>query len=189
MEITIEQVTSWERAVNAARWTSWKDTLGKEPSDKFKTIALMSAHSPKRMVEYDIKIKGIPYCVAVHFVRHHVGVEKFQGTLRDDRNDIISDRRKLPQDYPVNLWLACNADALINISLLRLCSMASADTRRVWQAVKDKMKEVDPIVARFMVPQCVYRGFCPENPDDSCKFTTTTKFVDALVAYRQGFIY
>lgn len=192
MNVTIKQVTNWDRALNAARWTVGKDELlpdgWKEPSDKFKTEMMMSCHSPKRMVEYDILIKGIPYYVAVHFVRHHVGVEKFQCTLRDDRNKEISDRTKLPQDQPVNLWMAVNADSLQSISYLRLCGMAAATTRMVWNAVYVEMKKVDPIVARFMVPQCIRYGFCPEAPDKSCKYVLTKRFAESLKEYRKGFL-
>lgn len=188
MEITVKQVTPWSRALNAARWTCGKDALDKEPSDIFKINAMMSPHSPKRLVEYDIKIKGIPYCNAVHFVRHHIGVEKFQCSLRDDRNEEIDDRRKLPQDYPVNLWMALNADALINISLVRLCHQADATTRKIWAIVKQRVYEIDPIVARFMVKSCVFRGFCPEAPEKCCGYVRSKDFRSALEKYRKGFV-
>lgn len=188
MEVKIIQVTPWGRALNAARWTVGKDIIAKEPSDKFKIEALMSNHSPKRMLEYDILIKKIPYHTAVHFVRHHVGVEKFQCSLRDDRNNEISDRAKLPQDYPVNLWMAVNTESLQNISYLRLCGMAATETRMVWNAVYLEMKKLDPIVARFMVPQCIRYGFCPEAPDKSCRYVLTKRYAESLKVYREGFL-
>ena len=188
MDIEIKQVTPWSRALDAARWTMGKDGLNKEPSENFKIESMMSAHSPKRLVEYDIKVKGIPYCNAVHFVRHHVGIEKFQCTLRDDRNEEIDDRRNLPQDYPVNLWIACNAESLINISLLRLCNMADGTTRMIWNAVKLEMFRLDHVVARFMIPQCIYRGFCPESPEKCCGFVKSKVYDEMLGFYRSGFI-
>lgn len=189
MQVEITQVTPWSRALDAARWTMGKDSNGKEPSEKFITEQMMSVHSPKRMVEFDIKIKGIPYYNAVHFVRHHVGVEKFQCTLRDDRNEDITDRKVLPQDTPVNLWIACNAEALISISNVRLCMMAEKNTRMIWNIVKVQMQNKFPIVARFMVPQCIYRGFCPEAPDKSCRYVTSDSYKERLVEYRNGFVY
>lgn len=188
MNVKITQATSWRRALNAARWTVNKEELNKEPSDQFKINSLMGNHSPKRMVEYDIKIIGIPYCTAVHFVRHHVGVEKFQCSLRDDRNEEIDNRKTLPQDYPVNLWLSVNTEALLNISYLRLCGMAATETRIVWNAVKIEMNKLDPIVARFMVPQCIRYGFCPEAPDKCCGYVRTKRYAHDIQQYRSGFV-
>ena len=188
MNVTINQVTPWNRALDAARWTVSKEGIDKVPSDKFKRESMMGNHSPKRMVEYDIQIHNIPYYVAVHFVRHHVGVEKFQCSLRDDRNEEIDDRTKLPQDQPVNLWMAVNADALQSISYLRLCGMAAQATRMVWNAVYVEMKKLDPIVASFMVPQCIRYGFCPEDPEKSCKYVLSKRFAENLKEYRKGFL-
>lgn len=184
MEIKVTRVTGWQRAVNAARWTVNKEalTITKQPSDKVIRNLIRAEHSPIRLVEFDIKIKGIPYCNAVHFVRHHIGMEKFQCTLRDDRNKDIDDRRKLPQDYPVNLWMCCNVQALINISRKRLCHKASRETRKIWEMVKDKIEEIDPNVAEYMVRECIYRGFCPEQP--SCGYAQTENFEPTLWFYQ-----
>lgn len=182
MEITISRVTDWSRVLDAARWTMGKDGTGKEPSDKFKQSILLAQHSPIRLLEFDIKIKGIPYCNAVHFVRHHIGLEKFQCSLRDDRNEEIDDRRKLPQDTPVNLWIYANADALISISRKRLCSCADKTTRAIWQNVRVEMMKVDPFVAKVMVRECVYRGFCSEMK--GCGYADTLHFYDELAEYR-----
>ena len=78
--------------------------------------------------------------------------------------------------------MTCNTQALINISRKRLCNCASKETREVWQAIKDKMKEVDPIMAKHMVRECVYRGFCPELK--CCGFVNTSKFQEELSNYR-----
>jgi thymidylate synthase ThyX len=58
--------------------------------------------------------------------------------------------------------MTCNAQALINISRKRLCTCASKETREVWQAVKDAIAEIDPIMAKHMVRECEYRNMCPE---------------------------
>ena len=189
MKVIIEQATSWIRALNAARWTVGKvEPLTKEPTDKFKISILMPQHSPIRMVEYDIKIIGIPYCNATHFIRHHLGIEKFQCTLRDNRNEEIDDRRKLPQDYPVNLWISANADAIISVSRRRLClSKPDAVTQNIWLMVRAEMQKTDPVMARFMVKDCVYRGFCAETP--CCKYCITNAYSKEIDDYRKGFVY
>ena len=56
----------------------------------------------------------------------------------------------------------CNAQALINISRVRLCTQAATETHQLWWKVRETIKGIDPIMANFMVPNCIYRGFCPE---------------------------
>ena len=50
------------------------------------------------------------------------------------------------------------------------------------EATRDKMKEIDPIMAKHMVRECVYRGFCPELK--CCGFVNTPKFQEELSNYR-----
>lgn len=188
MNIKAEQVTFWKRALNAARWTVNMKELDKEPSEEFKTNILMAQHSPIRLVEYDIKIYGIPYRIATHIIRHHIGIEKFQCTLRDDRNNEITDSEELPQGQPVNLWIACNAEALINISKKRLCGMAHPKTRHIWEGIKKAVVQVDPIMERFMVKECIRDGFCPEDPAKSCMYVITKDYKEKRKEYCKGFL-
>lgn len=76
-----------------------------------------------------------------------------------------------------------NAQALINISRKRLCGKASKETREAWRAVKKEMEKVDPVMASVMVPECVYRGFCPERK--SCGFVNTEAYRRMLGEYRR----
>lgn len=166
MEIYVKQVTSWQRALDAARMTIGKKPLGKEPSDEWKDKILRAEHSPIRLVEYDIILKDIPSFVATHLVRHHEGCEKFVCTNREDRRNVKPE--EINRLTPVTMLMSCNAQALINISRKRLCACASKETREVWQKVKDAIAEIDPIMAKHMVRECVYRqGMCPEMY--SCK--------------------
>jgi hypothetical protein len=79
--------------------------------------------------------------------------------------------------------MSANAQALINISRKRLCSCASPETREAWKLVKDGIRKIDPVLADKMVPECLYRGFCPEfmNP---CGYSKTEKFKEDLEKYR-----
>lgn len=72
----LNAVTSWSRALNAARRTVGKSALKKEPSDSWKAKMLLAEHSPIRLVEYEWTWEQIPQWVTVHFVRHHIGCEK-----------------------------------------------------------------------------------------------------------------
>ena len=71
----LNAVTSWSRALNAARRTVGKSALKKEPSDSWKAKMLLAEHSPIRLVEYEWTWEQIPQWVTVHFVRHHIGCE------------------------------------------------------------------------------------------------------------------
>lgn len=184
MEIKIERVTSWQRVVDAARFTERKDALGHEPSGQFKRHILRSEHSPIRLLEYDIKIYDIPYFSAMHFVRHFIGIEKFVSTQRPDRTHSGKTRHELPQDAPVNVWFSCNAQALINISRVRICNKADATTRNIWLEVCGKISEIDPILYEFLVPSCVAKGFCPEIKP--CGYTDTQGYKQLRYDYVEG---
>ena len=182
MQVKVERVGTWKRALNAARWTAGKKPLDKEPSSEFVDSLIMSEHSPVRLVEYDIWFTDIPSFVAAHLVRHHVGTIPFQCTRREDR--VAVDPREINRLTPVDLMLSCNVQALIEISRKRLCMMAHAETIKAWEMVKEKIAEIDPIVARYMRRNCVYRGFCPER--ESCGYSRTKKFTNELKEYRNG---
>lgn len=181
MRVEIDQITTWERAYNSALFTIHKDSA-KEPSDAWKKRMILAEHSPVRDVEFDIKIYDIPYYVAMHLVRHHVGVTPYVSTQRTDRTG--EDRTKKPQDAPVMLKLSANVQALVAMSRKRLCNKADKSTQAVWEAVKAKMLGIDPVVASCMVRECVYRGFCPESK--SCGHTELAKFSINLKHYREA---
>lgn len=162
MKIEIKRVTDWQRVVDAARFTQGKEPLGHEPSDEFKKQMILSEHSPLRELEFDIKMYGIPYWVSNHFVRH-VHAQPFVSTSRPDITGSKVSRHDMRQDDLVNLQLSLNAQEIINISKLRLCNKASKETREIWFWVIDELVKIEPYLASACVPQCVYRGFCPEK--------------------------
>lgn len=183
-EIEVEIVPgSWERALRAARNTVWKGATYKEPSDRFKRELCMSEHSPLRLVEYYIHIPQIPYWMTAHFTRHKIGVEWFQSTLRDDRVKHEVSRDMLPQGKLVMLDGQANAAELIFMARRRLCRMAHPLTRKMMNMIRTAIKDIDPIVAEFMVPNCVYRAFCPEA--NGCGYDLTPEFNDLCHFYRE----
>ena len=181
----LEKVTSWKRVLNAARRTIGKKPVDKEPSNSWKAKLLLAEHSPIRLLEFDWTWGEIQQWVTTHLVRHHEGCEKFVHTQRVDRNPELEglSRDELPQGLLNDMDMTANAQALINISRKRLCSCASKETREAWKQVKEAIREVDPIMADKMVPECIYRGFCPEfiNP---CGYANTQKYQDDLTNYR-----
>lgn len=179
MKIEIEQVTNWKRALDAARWTVNKEEATQEPSDEWKKKILVAEHSPIRLVEYDIKLQGIPNKVVNHLVRSHVGVEKFVGTHRTDRSDFND--LEVNRLTPTNLWFSANAQGILNTSYKRLCKCSEKETREVWEAVKKKMYKVDPVLADKMCPQCVRLKQCPELK--SCGFCNSAKYKEMVNKY------
>ena len=173
MKIEITRVTDWQRVVDAARFTQGKEPLRHEPSDEFKKQMILSEHSPLRELEFDIKMYGIPYWVSNHFVRH-VHAQPFVSTSRPDITGSKVSRHDMRQDDLVNLQLSLNAQEIINISKLRLCSKAARETREIWYKVLDELVRIEPYLASACVPQCIYRGFCPEQK--SCGRSTYSSY-------------
>lgn len=176
----------WIRVVNAARRTWGKKPLDHEPSDKFKKKILLAEHSPIRLLEYDFTWEDIRQWVTAHFVRHHEGCEKFVHTQRTDINELLKglNRDELPQGLLNDMDMTCNAQSFINISRKRRCTCASKETRDAWEAVMMYLKEVDPILESKCVPECVYRGFCPEF-DRCCGYVNTEAYQKRLEDYRK----
>lgn len=186
----MEQITLWKRVLNAARRTIGKNILNKEPSDAWKAKMLLAEHSPIRLLEFDWTWSDIKQWVTAHLVRHHEGCEKFVHTQRGDRRALldeynVSSRDELPQGASNTMDMTANAQALINISRKRLCNCASKETREAWNQVKAAIAKIDPIMASKMVPECIYRGFCPEfmNP---CGYSKTKKYKKDLEEYRRA---
>lgn len=151
----------WQEVVNDCRATAGKGELGKEPSAEFKRGILVSEHSPIR----DISVKWfwfrIKHWVTVHWVRHKW--EKFVETQREDRADLPCCRDDLPQGEPQTFTGEANIQHLIDTQRKRLCYQASPETREYAEDLKMAIaEEVDEHIGWVMVPNCIYRGGCPE---------------------------
>lgn len=174
--------TTWKRALNAARATVGKKPLDKEPSDSWKAKMLLAEHSPIRLVEYDIRFENIRQWVTVHLIRHWLGFIPFVHSQRQDRRELEVPRDELPQGSLNDMNFSVNAQALINISRKRLCGKASPETRHAWEEVVKAVEKIDPIMAEKCVPNCVFRGFCPELL--SCGLVNSPEFQKRLEKYR-----
>lgn len=173
--------TTWKRALNAARQTVGKKELDTQPSKKWWASVLLAEHSPIRLVEYDFKWDDIKMWVTTHFVRHYLGCEKFVHTQREDRRELEVPRDELPQGELNDMLMPCNAQALINISRKRLCGCAAPDTREAWKQVREAVREIDPVIADKMVPECQYRNFCPEL--ECCGYVNSKKYQEERERY------
>jgi len=180
MKIEITKVTSWKDVLNAARFTQRKETLDKEPSDAFKKNIIRAEHSPLRCLMFNIDFYDIPYYVSVHLCRH-VHCQPFVSSSRPDFNKENLPRDEQKKTDPVNMRLFLNAQEIINISRLRRCSRAEKETREIWGQVVVELSKHEPLLATACVPNCLYRGFCPELK--SCNFVNCAAFDAARKKY------
>ncbi len=88
---------------------------------------------------------------------------------------------------PVNLSLCINAQSLIDMAKLRLCSGCAAhETVIVFRRIKEEIQKIDPDLASMMVRKCVYRnGLCGEQR--CCGFNHTPAFEAELQDYVSHF--
>jgi thymidylate synthase ThyX len=183
MKIVITKVTSWTDVLNAARFTQRKECLDKEPSVEFKKRIIKAEHSPLRCLMFNIDFYNIPNYVSVHLVRH-VHTQPFVSTSRPDIDGKQVPREEQKKVDPVNMRLFLNAQEIINISKVRLCNRAEVKTREIWRQVIEELRKTEPELANACVPNCIYRGFCPEFK--SCGLTDSDLFVLKLHDYQNN---
>lgn len=164
----LELKGKWSEVLDACRATVSKKFLGKEPSEDFKRKLMVCEHSPIRQLWVKWRWRNLPSYISTHFARHHIGFEKWISSQRNDRQNKY-DRREARQDAPVTFVGEGNAQFLINMSKVRLCTSADPDTRKQAEDLKLTLNEVDSNIAWACVPSCVYRGSCSE-PDTNCGF-------------------
>lgn len=141
-------------------------TMGKEvknkPTSEWIHSILEARHSPIRDLVYRFVLRDIPYWVSVHLVRHHVGVQWYVQSQRNDRQDKY-DRNKAPQNSPVTVRVSVNAEALMNMANKRLCNQASKETRDIVKGMCILAEKQTPELKGLLVPMCVYHnGKCHE---------------------------
>ena len=181
VKVTIERITDWTLVHECAMATIGREAA-KDPSSSWKARLCRCEHSPLRAMKFKITVQNLPSFVSVHFVRHKFGIEHFVQSQRVDRSATHTPRSELPQDAPVMHKMVVNASEMIFISRRRLCSQASAETRAVWRKIVEALASIEPEIAAACVPECIYRGFCPEFR--SCGYTASEKYKRVLSAYR-----
>ena len=141
-------------------------TVGKDsdkpPTELWKRQILEARHSPIRELKFVYRISDIPYWVAMHLVRHHVGCQPYVKTQRNDRQRIY-DRTDAPQSAPVDMIWSLNAEALMVIANKRLCRQAAVETRDVVKMMCRLALDVCPEFEGLFVPACEWQnGACHE---------------------------
>lgn len=182
--VTAEFQSGWEWAKRAALKTIGLKPIDPQPTEEWKAKMLLAEHSPIRNVIYYVSIWNIRQWVTTHLVRHWLGFIPFVHTQREDRTYLEIPRDELPQGSLNDMDISINAQSLINVSRKRLCNCASKETKEAWTEVKKAIEGIDPVMSSKMVPNCIYRGFCPEL--NSCGFAKTEKFNTLLKEYRNS---
>lgn len=173
-------ITNWNIVHKAALTTIGKRQTKKEIESKWKKRILLAEHSPIRLLVFNWTWLNIKSWISVHFVRHKIGIEHFVRTQRTDRTGFDRDIAK--QNALVNHECVGNAQTIINISRKRLCKQASEETQEAWKLFLEKLKNKEPELYSICVPECVYRGFCPEFR--SCGYADSKYYQKRLVEYR-----
>lgn len=150
----------WERCKDLAFRTIGKKWTGSEVTDVWKRKMLKCRHSPIRTLMFTIEME-IPYFVSNHFVRHKLGVEHYVQSQRNDRQSSY-DRDVAPQSAMVMHTMDLDAEAVMNISNRRLCTMADITTRYVMTKICQEILKTNPEFENELVPQCERLHECPE---------------------------
>ena len=181
MRIEIKRVTNWSEALNSARFTQRKGEINGEPSITWKKKLIKAEHSPLRCVMYNIDMYDIPRFASDQYVRHK-HAQPFVSTGRSDvlKENLPRSEQRMTDLYNTRLFLS--AEEIINISRKRLCNKAEAPTRMIWEAVLEELKKIDPELVNACIPNCIYRGFCPEIK--SCGFANSEIFNNKVKEYR-----
>lgn len=165
----IKQKGDWNEVLNDCRFTANKSDTDKEPSLKFKKKILIAEHSPIRDISIKWEWLNIKHWVVVHWVRH-----KWECLVNTQRSDRINeDRDAFRQDIKQNFRGEANTQHLIDTMRKRLCLIASHETRLCAISLKDEIRTIDKEISNVLVPNCIYRGGCPEHDiadDKRCKF-------------------
>ena len=137
------------------------NTVKTTPNDNWKGKMLLARHSPIRDLRIGYYLE-IPYWVSTHLVRHHIGVEKYVQTQRNDRQTKY-DRHNARQGEMVKMIMDFNGESIQTFMHKRLCNQASEETRIIANMMKECLLEKCPEFADMLVPACAYNnGVCRE---------------------------
>ena len=152
------------------------NTIGKKFEDGKKMTPtlfqkyLISEHSPIRAVNLRIILYNISAYTSVHFARHVHSIP-FVTSNRPDRKN-----QKRSVNDTVDHIFDINCQGLIDMMRKRLCKgQCAPDTyQTALQIKKTLMSSNDPylqVLGKVLVPNGVYRRFCPEFK--SCNYCTS----------------
>lgn len=160
----------WDWVKGAALTTIHKSSIkGKEISSEWKMGLLKSEHSPIRELSIRFKLMGLERWISDQLVRHKHGVEHYVGTMRSDRGS--KPRNEQTMADLTQLMQSHNAQSFTNMARTRLCvGCVSKETVKLTKLLVNELKEIEPEVAFYCVPPCIYRGGCKEDAFTKCSY-------------------
>jgi hypothetical protein len=185
----------WRQVRLMARGTVGLEESLAPVSEKFKREMIASLHSPIREFRFVITFRDLPTYAAQQMSRHRIAslygdflteninptdVEHYVKTQRPDRTGAP----RGSQNDPVTYRITTNVQGLYDMSQKRLCFLAESATRSRWGIVRNRISELEPWIARNMVPTCVARGFCPEAKKCAEKYDRSMHYQRALDVHR-----
>jgi len=182
MKVTINKVhTEWFDVYRSALKTrNLKPIPDKVVSSEWKNKIILAEHSPIRKFFFSIDIDLTPSFVQTHLVRHKHGIEHFVSSMRNDLTGI--EGAKITRETLNSMEIFVNIQGLINISRKRLCNNSHKETINVWSNVIYTIAAIEQEIAAKCVPECIYRGFCPEIK--KCGFSKSENYLTQLKEYR-----
>lgn len=172
--VAMPNINDWRLVKREAMRTMGADsyTEYKSPTKKWKHSILKARHSPIRLLNYVVEFDNIPYCYAMHLVRH-VHATPFVSSQRPDHqlgerlNDYGRqfeewDRLELPQGALINFTLSFNAEELMVIAEKRLCNKASPFTRFMVRTMCTMIEDDEKAYIGLFGPRCLKGERCIE---------------------------
>ncbi len=161
VEIRIKNA-DWKRDLqeSAMNTVNKKYDDGKDLTEELFRRYIISEHSPIRGVELRITLHDIPYPNSVHFARHVHSIP-YVTTNRPDRTGKERDVNAL-----CTHMMDINLQGLIDMARKRLCfGKVDKVSYGFMKAIKDELINMGgyyKVIGECLVPNCVYRGGCPE---------------------------
>ena len=115
-----------------------------------------------------------------------VSISRYNEIPNLNRKDYLSESNKIDKDYyriEYNKEVQIlSAKQIIKLSREYLCF--ENDNRETWLEVIKALYEVNNLLARCCVPECIYRGWCYENT--TCDYHKNIKYRKELNDYRDN---
>lgn len=132
----------------------------KENSDRLQNLIIRPSSEKEQLKEvaekYFVDVTDNNYMGYLYALREYLRAVK-NGAKPEDARQI------LPNATKTNIVMSLNYRELIHICNLRLCSRAQTEIRKLFKAIVDEVREVEPKLTEYLVPQCDVFGICTEH--------------------------
>ena len=155
--LKVPTLDDWQEVKRRALVTAGYTKTKTPPALVWMSKMLEARHSPIRYLTISFFIEGLPYWLSNELCRHHVGIEKFVKSQRNDRQKDY-DRETAPQNAPVNVIVDFNAESFMTFCNKRLCGKAAPQMRKLAADMANLLLIQCPEFEGLLVPMCCYNG-------------------------------